>query len=145
MFRYHAIYISPEAEGIIGAFSDGEDLSARVNRIIMRYRDITLTDCPALTENEWNALFDLLRDRFCDNVNTPHALPSYIYTSICSGKDREQKSGEDTLALASRLSNLPYTQQCAVIEVIRYYYENHASCSCESLRQCLERSGARVI
>ena len=139
MNRYHTVYISAEAEKVIGTFSDSDDLSDRINRIINRYGDATLTECPSLTEKEWKCV--------CDNCSRRWdymCSPQYLGVDIYDDEGLAEKWGIDSLDFAQRLSSMSYLQQCAVIEVVSRYLQNHKSCSCKSFMQCLENCGAKI-
>lgn len=138
MNRYQ-VYISAEAEKVIGSFSDSNDLSDRINRIISRYGVMTLTDCPSLTEREWKCVCD-----YCSRRRDYHCSPQYLGVCIYDNNGLAESWGIESRDFADRLSSMSFLQQCAIIEVISRYLQHHASCSSKSFMQSLKSCGAKI-
>lgn len=134
-----SIYISDAAEKVIG---DNENVSGRINSIIVRYGTIMEKDCPELTESEWMMICDIL-----NGTDHRDADPArFLWADISeSGKldGMAEKWEIDTEALSQRVRDMEYTQQVAIIEIVHRFWRGNSNAG--SYSEILKAVGAKVL
>lgn len=145
MANKKTVYISDQAERIIGKDDDRGYLSNRINSIVIRYGAICKRDCPEMTRGEWMACCDVLSRTVRDNVSESQDIVRFLWAEI---QDAEQdglgeKWGIECKTFGGRIKEMPYSSQCSIVEVVSRYWLNHNNPDGDSDQQ-LELAGARV-
>lgn len=145
MANKKTVYISDQAERIIGNDDDRGYLSNRINSIVMRYGAICKRDCPEMTKGEWMACCDVLSSTVRENVSDSQDIARFLWVEI---QDAEQdglgkKWGIECKAFAGRIKKMPYSSQCSIVEVASKFWLGHNG-PIEDSDQQLELAGARV-
>lgn len=146
MARQMTYYMAPEAESVIGNYKERGSFNSRANSIIIRYGAICKKDCPEMTVSEWMACCDVLNGTVRDTDSYWNDPARMIHANI---EDSEQdglgeKWGIDCKEFSSRLREMPYSSQCAIVEVVSRFWAGHDSQEWESDQQRLEHFGARI-
>lgn len=112
---------------------------------LLRYRAILAEAMPALDENEWALLCDILngsdRSAWSTGLDPARSLAMSVIDSGADGSG--DKWGVDLADLVARLAALPYAAQCAVIDVVDRFWQ-HAGNSLAPIGQQLAAAGARM-
>lgn len=163
-----SIYINPTTAAILGTGSE-QNLSARIAGIaeswamacdagriprdapdalpsaMVRYRAIVDAALPALAENEWACLCDILNasHRAADHPDTDPARSMGINVADSGPDGMADKWGIDLAALATRLNAMDYPAQCAVIETVDRFWRQ-AGQSMAPIGQQLRAAGAKM-
>lgn len=113
--------------------------------MLLRYQAILADATPALAENEWALLCDILNGSVLDaddaDIDPARALALSV---MDSGEDGAgDKWGVDLTALAARLDALPYAAQCAVVETVARFWRQ-AGGSIAPIGRQLRAAGAKL-
>ena len=143
MGKKATVYLSDNALEAIGK---SENLSGRLNSICSRYGAIIAKDCPALTVNQWMMICDILNGTVLDADNRDADPARFLWADISeSGKldGMAEKWEIDTEALSQQVRELPYSSQCAIIEVAARFW---ADCETDypSDKDRLQAAGAKI-
>lgn len=140
-----SIYLSDKAEAVLG-LTDGGSLSGRINSIIIRYGAIMAKSCPALAENEWMAIVDVLNSTWRDADSADNDIARFLWAEIADSEpDGLWEKWEISLDdLSSKIRAMTYPEQCAIIEVVCRFWQGHDSQEWESNRERMEFFGARI-
>jgi hypothetical protein len=138
------IYLSDPVEKILGPELDS--LSGRISSIVIRYGEIMRLECPALSENEWLAICDVLNGTWLAAESSPNDPAKYIGASISDGDKYDgigEKWGVDALDLARRVRDMRYFEQCAIIEIATRFWKwgTHTE---QSYPEILSKIGAKI-
>ncbi len=144
--------LSARVAAVAAAFADACDAGRlppdepdALPSAMVRYRAILDAALPALTENEWALLCDILNGSAltAGHADTDPAR-TLAHTVIDSGEDGAgDKWGVDLDALAARLDALDYPAQCAIIETVARFW-HQAGTSLAPIGQQLAAAGARA-
>jgi hypothetical protein len=118
------IYLSDPAEAVIG---EVESLSGRINNIVIRYGGIVAAECPVLALAEWQMICDMLNGTVIDADYRDADPARFLWADIAeSGRldGLAEKWGIDTEALSARVRAMPYSQQCAILEVVAKFWRS---------------------
>lgn len=143
MGKKATVYLSDNALEAIGK---SENLSGRLNSICSRYGAIIAKDCPALAVNQWMMICDILNGTVLDADNRDADPARFLWADISeSGKldGMAEKWEIDTEALSQQVRELPYSSQCAIIEVAARFW---ADCETDypSDKDRLQAAGAKI-
>lgn len=146
MARKITYYMSDQAEAVIGQDKERGYASSRINSICVRYGAICKRDCPELTVAEWMACCDVLNSTVRDAMSEQMDIARSLWMEIeDAGQDGlGEKWGINCREFADRLRNMPYSSQCAAVEVVSRFWLGHDSQQWESDQQRLEHFGARI-
>ena len=108
-----SIYLSTPAERVIGVINEGDNLSGRINSIIVHYGEITAKDCPALSEGEWMAICDILNSTWRETESAQQDIARYLWAEIEDSIEDgiNDKWRIDAHDLSQRVKSMPYAQQ----------------------------------
>lgn len=163
-----SIYITPTSAAILGTDAE-QNLSARIAGIaeswamacdagqiprdepkalpsaMVRYRAIVDAALPALAENEWACLCDILNatHRIADHPETDPARSMGPNVADSGPDGMADKWGVDLSGLAAQLDAMSYPAQCAVIEIVDRFWRQSGQ-SMAPIGQQLRAAGAKV-
>lgn len=112
------IYLTDDSERIIGS---PDSLSGRINSIIGRYEKVTTDSMPPFTVQEWCAICDANNGTIVDDQ--PQSV-SYMWANIADSPELDEKWGVDRMALAEKVRDLSFAEQCSIAEVVRAFWSN---------------------
>lgn len=137
--------MSDQAEAVIGNDQERGYASSRLNSICVRYGAICKRDCPEMTVAEWMACCDVLNSTVRDAMSEQMDIAKSLWMEI---RDSEQdglgeKWGIDCNEFAAKLDGMPYSSQCAIIEVVSRFW---LDCETEypSDKERLQAVGAKI-
>lgn len=143
MARKITYYMADQAEAIIG---EERGASNRINSIIVRYGAICKKDCPELTVSEWMACCDVLNSTIRDTVSESQDIARFLWAEIEEAEidGLGEKWGIDCKEFSARLREMPYSSQCAIVEVVSRFWSGYDCQEWDNDRQRLEHFGAKV-
>lgn len=122
-----SIYISDNAEKIIGEIDDNTNLSGRINSIIVRYGAVMDIDCPALMAKEWMLLCDILNSTWKDTDSAKADISPRLWAEVADSEQDGvgEKWGVNCEEFSQRLRTMGYSSLCAITEVVCRFWQGH--------------------
>lgn len=140
-----SLYIPDAIDAIIDA-GEGESYSGRVGFLIALVDRIVVDAVPDLTNGEWVAVFQAVRQ--CNPVyeRGPEAVLRDAWNGIPDAVDHSVGATVvDEAGLMRRLKAMPLASQAAAFEVARDFWAGgHEGGTPDTLRRFLEAKGAKV-
>lgn len=124
MSRRATIHLSTPADEVIG---EVENLSGRINNIIIRYGGIMSGETPTLALAEWQMICDMLNATVIDADYRDADPARFLWADIAeSGRldGLAEKWSIDTEALSAKVRAMTYSQQVAILEVVAKFWRS---------------------
>lgn len=137
------IYLTDSAETVLG---NPASLSGRLNSIVTRYGRIISAECPALSENEWMLICDMLNGTGLDADHRETDPARYLWADIAEAGKLDglaNKWGVDTDAMSARVRAMRPSEQIAIVEVAARFWTSPRLNQAGNL-DLLREAGARI-
>jgi hypothetical protein len=141
MSRRATIYLSDAAEAALGP--EAENLSGRINSMLIRYEGIRADACPTLTEAEWSAIVDVLNGTWLMAEHTDADPARHLWAEMADSPEMAEKWGIDIEELVITLRNQPYAARIAIVEVATRFWKS-PNLNAASTSDLLREAGARI-
>ena len=140
-----AVGLSDYSKDIFGTVHlDVSGLLGRINTICERYADIVSSDYAEFTLEEWCAICDSLNGVIIGSADT--AMD--VYDAIMDAehdRDLGRRWDVDAMALATRLTELPFAQFYSALEVVSSFWIHKKNGNWKSHEDLLEAAGAVML
>lgn len=143
MSRRATIHLSTPAENVIG---EVENLSGRLNNIIIRYGGIVSAETPTLALAEWQMICDMLNSTIIDTDHRDTDPARFLWSDIAeSGKldGLAEKWEINTESLSQRVRAMSYAQTVAILEVVAKFWRSPKLNDME-MTNLLNECGAKI-
>lgn len=98
--------------------ADGESLGLVTQRVVHRYLTVCRAACPTLSEGQWCAIFDALKDTWAEDVHHPRS----VHTAVQRAARLGAKWNIDQDALVARLKGMNVAARCAVLDAVEQFW-----------------------
>lgn len=145
MSKRTSIYMPRETRAFLTAYGEENSISGSIAAIIKRYDEITREAMPALAENEWCAICDVLNGCGVLLSSGGYDQARSIWAEIADSEPDGlgEKWGISCRELAEKLRGLPLAGKIAVWDVAARFWASPRLNDLET-RELLIESGAKI-
>lgn len=123
MSKKTSIYIADRLTRFADEHS-ADTLSGLINATAARYEVMCRRSLPALSHDEWGALFEAIGQGGPGAHPEPEAIASYLIGNIADFGARQTRWDVDSSALVQRIAALPYAAQVAVLDAVERFWSS---------------------